>query len=69
MRSRVSRRPSAATCSECGERIHLSRCGVEEHLRTRTPRERAEGRCPGRVYIHESNGGIECPPQEGANRC
>lgn len=64
--NRIPRRPSVAVCPDCGEVTHLSRCGVDEHLRTRTPRERAEGRCPGRVYIHAETGGIEC--KEGAGR-
>lgn len=56
-----ARRPRSMDCDECGRRVVLARCGVTEHLRTRTRPERIQGRCPGRVYIHEGFGGIDCP--------
>ena len=46
--------------------MYLSRCGVEEHGRFTTRRERMNGACNGRVYIHESNGGMDCPQREAA---
>ena len=58
---RVARRSRSADCSDCGGRVHLARCGVDAHLRTRTRREVAEGRCTGYVYIHAEGGGIDCP--------
>jgi hypothetical protein len=59
-----TRRPSTSTCPNCGEPVSLVDCGVREHRRTRTARERHEGRCPGRVYAHDATGGMECgaPP-------
>lgn len=53
-------RPRTMICPQCGQRVGLARCGVDEHLKTRTRREQIEGRCTGYVYIHEVNGGIEC---------
>jgi hypothetical protein len=53
-------RPRTAACQCCGQPIHLVRCGVDEHLRTRTRREQIAGRCAGRVYVHAGTGGIEC---------
>lgn len=55
-----TRRPSRSTCPNCGEPIWLVDCGVPEHRATRTRREQSEGRCPGRVYVHQATGGIEC---------
>lgn len=57
----TTRRPSTATCGDCGERTHLSNCGVDDHNRPfRTRREVAETGCNGRVYIHVTSGGIDC---------
>ena len=58
--NRLPRRPRVVSCDDCGERMHLAECGVDEHRRTRTRREQLEGRCPGRVYVHASHGGIDC---------
>jgi hypothetical protein len=55
-----TRRASTSTCANCGEPVSLVDCGVREHRRTRTARERHEGRCPGRVYAHDATGGMEC---------
>jgi hypothetical protein len=55
-----TRRPRSTTCPQCGQPVSLSRCGVDEHMRTRTRREIMDGRCTGRVYIHDVTGGIEC---------
>jgi hypothetical protein len=57
---KIARRPSTATCDACGGTVHLSRCGVDEHGRFVTRRERLAGACNGRVYIHADTGGIEC---------
>jgi len=54
------RRPRSQTCSDCGEKMVLSHCGVESHLRTRTRREQMEERCTGYVYIHQIHGGMDC---------
>lgn len=57
---KAPRRPSFTTCPACGEPVSLIDCGVKDHRRTRTARERIEGRCPGRVYAHDATGGMEC---------
>jgi ribosomal protein L34E len=61
MKSGIRRRPRIIICPDCGRRMNLIDCGVEEHRRTRTRREQIDGRCPGRVYAHEGFGGIDCP--------
>lgn len=62
----ATRRPSRSTCPLCGRPLSLVDCGVPAHRRTRTPRERLDGRCPGRVYAHDGYGGIDCPPADSA---
>jgi len=53
-------RPRTQQCP-CGEKMVLALCGVKEHLYTkRTKREQMDN-CNGRIYIHLSTGGIECP--------
>lgn len=62
MRPQIVRRPATTECGECGERMNLSRCGVDDHNRPfMTQREIREQGCNGRVYIHVSNGGMDCP--------
>lgn len=59
--SAAPRRPKYETCGECGERMHLSRCGVDEHMHLSAQEVRQVG-CNGRVYIHERTGGMDCHP-------
>ena len=66
--TRQQRRPSRATCPNCRQPVSLVDCGVPEHRRTRTLRERLEGRCPGRVYAHDATGGMECADEHAACR-
>jgi hypothetical protein len=63
MRRTAKRRPSKAICPECGDQMFLVLCGVDRHLKPRTPIEQRQGRCTGHIYIHESTWGIE---HEGA---
>lgn len=65
MKYQPARRPRAIDCPLCGERMHLIPCGVADHDRTRTRREQIDGRCPGRVYAHDSSGAIDTDTCDG----
>jgi hypothetical protein len=53
---RGTRRPRRMDCTDCGVRVYLSRCGVDEHLRQKL----SDTVCNGYVYIHENTGGSDC---------
>lgn len=60
-RSGIKRRPRKTVCEACGIDMVLIDCGVDEHHKTRTYRERLDDRCPGHVYVHVETFGIDCP--------
>jgi len=55
------RRPSISQCADCGQTMHLVRCGVDAHMdRYQSKADRRISGCNGRVYIHADTGGMEC---------
>lgn len=54
-------RPRKMICIGCGTLVFLGHCGVKEHLGRKLTVINVISECNGYVYIHEENGGMECP--------